>query len=1166
MNSSFRQGFVVVPAIVLASGLLAGCPPRSGPIKMAPTDQKYQQMVDAFYTGVAALNVGSVDVARENLTNATRLVPDEPAAWANLALFSVRNQDFSNAEKALKEARQRGGESGELELTAGLLARGQGKPSEALTHFKRAAELKPEDVRVQWMLVEELNRQAVPGTEAEVITRLQKILEVRPENLYAQLELLRLAAKTGNAEVFRKMLAGLKAQSAAFPPEATARIPSLESAGNLQAVLGQTMLFSNLLRQMPRYPQHSAELGVGSTAPGVVLEGFLRLPHPSPAPAAPDTGVTFSGEPLAPEKASWARLLDVSPAAPPEKLDEPESADPEPVLVTGSAASVLIHSKPAVTLPLRGTTGADGVLFADWNNDFRMDVLLAGSGGARLFQQAGPGKFTDITAKTGIPPASLKGPFLNAWAFEVDLDGDLDLVLGTGSGVPTVLRNNGDGTFTLTRPFPGISGTRTFTWADLDADGDSDVALTDGAGMLHVFNNQRAGYYTPVAVPEDLGKVFALSTADANHDGTLELVLLANGASIRRLSLRDPQQGEWDPSEIATWQDAPSDWSARLEWGDLDNNGAPDLVASGSQGTQAWLADATGALQALAPIADARIFSVIDANSDGRLDLIGLTSVGVPGRWVNKGTRSYNWQVLRPRGAPNVKDNSGNQKLNSFAWGGEVEVRAGLLYAKQPLDRPRLHFGLGDYRKSNVVRVTWPNGRPQAEFGVAANQAPMAKQRLEGSCPWLFAWNGKAVEFVTDILWKSPLGLRINAQQTAGVSQTLDWVKVRGDQVQPREGFYDFRVTAELWETDIFDHVSLMVVDHPKVTEIFVDERFSIPQPPLELIPTTEVKPVARALDEQGTDVTDLVSERDLRHLDTFPLGRFQGVAQDHYVEIELPPGAPRKDLLLVAYGWVFPTDSSINVAIGQGRHPAPKGLSIEVPDGSGGWRLARAGQGFPAGKNKHVVLRLDGLFPTQAAVRKLRLRTNLEVYWDFLGHARELPTTRLKTTTIAPATAELRYRGFSYLSQEKRSSPELPDYNLVTQTGQVWLDLVGYYTRFGDVRELLEKVEDRYVLMNAGDELALRFPALAAPSEGFVRDYVFVSDGWDKDGNFNTGFSTTLLPLPSHADTAYDKPPVPLTQDPVYRRFPKDWEQYHTRYVSVRPFKGALLPGTRPR
>jgi hypothetical protein len=154
---------------------------------------------------------------------------------------------------------------------------------------------------------------------------------------------------------------------------------------------------------------------------------------------------------------------------------------------------------------------------------------------------------------------------------------------------------------------------------------------------------------------------------------------------------------------------------------------------------------------------------------------------------------------------------------------------------------------------------------------------------------------------------------------------------------------------------------------------------------------------------------------------------------------------------------------------------------------------------------------------------------------------------------------AELRYRGFSSIQQADRSSPELPDYNELAGTSQQWLDLVGFYTRFGDVRELLKRVDDRYIIMNAGDEIALRFPAPPPPPAGWARDYVFISDGWDKDGNFNTGFSKTVLPLPSHDQPAYSRPPGRLENDPVYRRHARDWQEYHTRYVTARAVRTAL-------
>ena len=67
-------------------------------------------------------------------------------------------------------------------------------------------------------------------------------------------------------------------------------------------------------------------------------------------------------------------------------------------------------------------------------------------------------------------------------------------------------------------------------------------------------------------------------------------------------------------------------------------------------------------------------------------------------------------------------------------------------------------------------------------------------------------------------------------------------------------------------------------------------------------------------------------------------------------------------------------------------------------------------------------------------------------------------------------------------MTQAGASSPEIPDYETITGTTQRWFDLIGFYTRFGDVRELLEKVDDRYVIANAGDELCSAFPAPPEP------------------------------------------------------------------------------------
>jgi hypothetical protein len=160
-------------------------------------------------------------------------------------------------------------------------------------------------------------------------------------------------------------------------------------------------------------------------------------------------------------------------------------------------------------------------------------------------------------------------------------------------------------------------------------------------------------------------------------------------------------------------------------------------------------------------------------------------------------------------------------------------------------------------------------------------------------------------------------------------------------------------------------------------------------------------------------------------------------------------------------------------------------------------------------------------------------------------------------------ATADLRYRGFSRTISPRGDAPETPIYAPIAFGGQRWRDLAGYYTRFGDVRELLTGVDDRYVIMNAGDELIVRFPALPPPQADWRRDFVLVGDGWEKDGDFNTEFSATVLPLPAHGARPYDpsRPPTHLEDDPVYRRHRADWEQYHTRYVGPDLFANGLAP-----
>ncbi|NIS29924.1 MAG: hypothetical protein GWN07_26080, partial [Actinobacteria bacterium] len=279
---------------------------------------------------------------------------------------------------------------------------------------------------------------------------------------------------------------------------------------------------------------------------------------------------------------------------------------------------------------------------------------------------------------------------------------------------------------------------------------------------------------------------------------------------------------------------------ARLFAADLDNNGALDLVASVAGGTRVWLQDADGYRETSTTLA-LRSFEVTSGDDSGHPALLGLADGGTPTRATISGSRGYGWVRLRPRAA----ERAGDQRINSYGLGGFVELRSGLLYQRRPIAGPTVHFGLGERTGANVARIVWPNGVVQAEFDLEAEETIQSIQRLKGSCPWVFAFDGSRIRFVTDFLWRSPLGMRINARQSAAIATTEDWVLIRGNELQARAaGYYDLRITAELWETHFFDHVSLRAVDHPPGTEVFVDERFAVPPPEMTVHITGPLQPL----------------------------------------------------------------------------------------------------------------------------------------------------------------------------------------------------------------------------------------------------------------------------------------------------------------------------------
>jgi hypothetical protein len=1116
-----------------------------GPSLPEPGSDQYEQITRAFYWGLSALEVGLLDDARNQFTSATTIVPNEPASWANLGLTELRRGELDAAVAPIERAQMLAPDNPDIAMLRARMEAARGRVDEAVAGLRRVVELDRNGLRGRFALADELQRLNTPEGDGEALALLDEVVQGAPSNLAALVERARISARRRDEGRLQGSLEALRPLSASWSPQALEQFAAFESAvkeRRFDDAVRATTFMRNVLAPVPAFRESLAAVRTPTELIAEPFDRFIALMPPPVRPSAADRSITYSAEPAG--SAAATAVFTVFP-----------SIDAAPLLFAVDATNLRQLDGAGATWPFAGAGGGAGppspnaVVALDWNHDFRNDIVMAGGGGLRLLVQDEKGGFSDATLKASAG-APVTDDVDGVWAADVEMDGDIDIVVGTREGAPFVLRNNGDLTWRRVQPFSGVAAARAFGWADLDQDADPDAMFVDGAGTLHVFTNRQAGAFATAPPPSVTG-VAAATVADLDSDGIIDILALDAKGTVHKVSWAN---STWASVEIGTWSGfSGGSGTGKTLVADLDNNGTLDLIASAQGRSYVWLANEDHRLEALPIGGETQIFSAVDRNGDGRLDLAAI-AMGRP-VWLmaGGGTNAYHWKLIRPR----AQATAGDQRINSFGVGGEISVRSGLTVQTQVMTGTPVHFGLGSRTAIDVARIVWPNGNAQAEFGTAVDDVIVAEQRLKGSCPWVFAWDGTQMGFVTDFLWRSPLGLRINAQDTAGVTQTEDWVRIAGEQLRPREGFYDVRITAELWETHFFDHVSLLVVDHPADTEMFVDERF-LPSQPQSLAPRAMrvLGPVTAARDGHGREVTDVVAKRDGKYLATFARGPYQGIAEEHFVEFGLGPHVNADRLTLIASGWIYPTDSSINVAIGQGGVVRPSGLSLEAMNGHGRWVVVNPDLGFPAGKNKTMLIDLSGV----RDARRLRLRTNLEIYWDVLTLAQEVDAP-LRTRRLDVADAVLRYRGYSRTTSLRGEAPETPHYEQIASVSQRWRDLVGFHTRFGNVNALLSGVDDRYVIMNAGDEMRLRFREQPAPESGWRRDFVLIGDGWEKDGDYNTGFSQTVLPLPSHDRPDYGKSHASanLEDDPVYQRHRADWEEYHTRWVTPTAFMRGL-------
>jgi predicted Zn-dependent protease len=267
----------------------AGC--GAGGKLPAKSSKEYAEVVSAFYTGLAALQVGDDVTAESKLAQVTQLAPGEPAGWGNWGVLAFRQRNFDVAAQRYDLARELAPKNDQIYYLLGILQSTRGNSKEAIADWRKAVAINPQNYRAAYQLALEVEREGGPGSDAEFESLIQNILKAQPDNLAAWLELARAAAKRGDAATLKSALAQISARASQWPTEVQQQLAPLQAAvggADMHAAATRTAFLRNTLMRVAEFRE---SLAVLQAAPGEEAEPFthfLRLESPAFVPAAAD--------------------------------------------------------------------------------------------------------------------------------------------------------------------------------------------------------------------------------------------------------------------------------------------------------------------------------------------------------------------------------------------------------------------------------------------------------------------------------------------------------------------------------------------------------------------------------------------------------------------------------------------------------------------------------------------------------------------------------------------------------------------------------------------------------------------------------------------------------------------------------------------------------------
>ncbi len=791
-------------------------------------------------------------------------------------------------------------------------------------------------------------------------------------------------------------------------------------------------------------------------------------------------------------------------------------------------------------LGLTATGNAIACAVGDFDSDTHPDLAVSMSDRVILYRNNGDNTFTDVTEKSGIKqinhPAGLT-------FIDFDHDGDVDLLVtgsaGSNATANVLWRNNGNQTFTeWTTPtaLGGKGHTTSAMLSDLNNDRAVDIAVAGDDGVSLYFNPREGNFVEQPLYPKaDLPPAVGLTILDFNKDGWMDIAVTHVGA---------PGVTLWKNIDGKRFERVPLPISdATRAWGitpiDVDNDGWIDLAAvvetskgvevrilrNKGDGTFEDVSTKLGLGAALVkPLPQAaRSVVAFDADGDGDADLLVSTLDGPPILLRNEGGNKNHSFLVTLQGNAD----------NKTAIGTKVEVFAGGLWQKWEVPGASGYLsqgpgtilaGLGDWDQPVIVRLLWPTGVPQDELNIAAKGVAEVKEldRRGSSCPVVFAWNGSKYEFITDTIGAAVIGHWVSPY-AHNIPDPDEWIKVDGSQLKAKDGYLSLRLGEPMEEVNFIDQARLVAIDHPANSDVYPNERFKNDPPFSETktIFTEQAHSVVAAWDNNGKDVTATLAKVDHQYVRDFTNLPYSGFADTHSLTLDLGPTSPDKPLRLLMHGFIeYFSATSLYAAWQAGLSPISPYVEVQMPDGS--WKRIVDDMGFPAGLPRTIVTDLTGRMP--AGATRIRITTNLQIYWDQILVSNEAERPELvKETEVPLATASLGFRGYPRQIDGATPGDLTYHYNEASATGP-FVRQRGPYTSYGDVTLLLKAIDDHFVIFGSGEDIDLEFKASSLPSlpAGWKRDYFFYANGFVKDMDYYEAMPFTVAAMPFHEMSGY--------------------------------------------